>query len=433
VTPAFLIVLFLGSLVVSALAAIGVRVLQEFSHHELDEYCQKRQREALFGEIHDRHEEVAIGVQCLQVIAVVTLIMSMAWWWFGPGCKAVAADGAGSCGVISLIVAHLIGALLLVVTTVWLPDAVAQVGAAPFLFHTWKLWVVASYVFYPLAQGSQAAHAFLRRLAGCTDDEESEEEAFEDEIRSIATEGLRDGLLEADAFEMIEGVMKLNEVDVADVMTPRSKIDAIDIHVPWIDVLKFVMEVGRTRIPVYNKSFDRVIGILYVKDLLPELARPDRQHRPLREILRPPTFVPKSKAVDDLLQEFQRTHNHIAVVLDEYQAVAGLITIEDVLEEIVGEIIDEHDQEEEDRGEIRKIDEQTADVAGHAHLDDINEELGLELPEDDEVEVDTISGLVVSQLGHIPKRGEQIEVGNVKVIVTEVTRRRIERVRIERE
>jgi CBS domain containing-hemolysin-like protein len=196
----------------------------------------------------------------------------------------------------------------------------------------------------------------------------------------------------------------------------------------WSDGLDFVIRAGRTRFPVCGKSLDDVQGILYVKDLLPELAKDEEDRPPLAELARPATFVPRTKAVDDLLQEFQKSHNHMAVVVDEYQAVAGLITIEDVLEEIVGEIVDEHDREEHD--DERAIDERTGEALATAHLDEINEMLGIDLPEDDEV--DTIGGLVLSQLGRIPKSGEKVTTGNVRVTVLAATSRRIERVRIEK-
>jgi CBS domain containing-hemolysin-like protein len=226
---------------------------------------------------------------------------------------------------------------------------------------------------------------------------------------------------------MIEGVIELGDIDVADIMTPRSRMDALQVDLGWPEVLEFVVRAARTRIPVYGESLDDIRGILYVKDLLPELAADTDQRRPLAELIRSAAFVPHTKAVDDLLDEFQKSHNHMAIVVDEYHAVTGLITIEDVLEEIVGEIVDEHDQEEPE--EIHLIDDRSAEAMAAAHLDDLNEQLGIDLPEDDEF--DTISGLVLSRLQRIPEAGETLQVGNVRITILAATPRRIDRVRLD--
>jgi magnesium and cobalt transporter len=181
-------------------------------------------------------------------------------------------------------------------------------------------------------------------------------------------------------------------------------------------------------LPVYGESHDEVVGILHIKDMLQEVARgPQAAHRPISELLRPPFFVPESKRVDDLLQEFQRSRNHIAVVMDEFGGVSGLVTIEDVLEEIVGEIADEHDDA---TGEgIKPIDEHSCEASAHVHIHEINERLGLRLPDDEHF--DTIGGFVFHQLGRIPHVGEEITFDGVKIKVLEAARRRIHRVAIE--
>ena len=195
-------------------------------------------------------------------------------------------------------------------------------------------------------------------------------------------------------------------------------------------MVESVIESGHTRVPVYDKTRDDIVGILYSKDLLPELAKgPDEPRRPLAELLRKPLFVPETKPVDDLLQWFQKSRTHIAVVLDEYGGVSGLVTIEDVLEEIVGEIDDEYDQESED--EIRKIDDDTCEALGRAHVDEINEAMGFDLPENEDF--DTIGGFVFAEFGRVPAVGESITWQDaVRVTVLEASRRRVNRVRLER-
>lgn len=267
----------------------------------------------------------------------------------------------------------------------------------------------------------------LRRLDG-PQTEPTEEEALEDEILSIVAEGEHDGLLEADVREMIEGVIELDDTDVADIMTPRSEMDAIPIDTDWKQIVEFVIQVGRTRIPVFGKNLDDIIGVLYAKDLLAALSSSDPSARKLEGILREARKVPRSTRLDELLQMFLQNRNHLAIVVDEFMHVVGLVTIEDVLEEIVGEIVDEHDQEEV--GEIRHLSEHVAEVHARAHLHEVNEALGTQFPEDGDC--DTLGGFVLSQLCRIPEPGEVVEWQDVRLIVLEANRRRVERIRLER-
>ena len=220
--------------------------------------------------------------------------------------------------------------------------------------------------------------------------------------------------------------MELDDVDVRDIMTPKNEIDALPLNSQWSDVLELFERVRRTRIPVYDQTLDNCVGILYVKDLLTVFAKPGAADiTTVEELLRPAEFVPASKAVDQLLRGFQKDRIHLALVVDEFNAVVGLVTIEDALEEIVGEIIDEDDDLPE---EIFVLPDQRIEALGKAHIDSINGMLGMQLPESDEV--DTVAGLVIHQLGYIPEIGDQIEVAGTCIEVIEATKRRIERVRL---
>jgi CBS domain containing-hemolysin-like protein len=181
---------------------------------------------------------------------------------------------------------------------------------------------------------------------------------------------------------------------------------------------------------VYDKTRDDIAGILYSKDLLPELFKSSGEpSRPLAELLRKPLFVPETKPVDDLLKLFQKSRTHIAVVLDEFGGVSGLVTIEDVLEEIVGEIDDEYDQKTEEI--VRKIDDDVCEALGRAHIDEINALMGFGLPE--ETNLDTIGGFVFTEFGRVPAPGDSITWNDsVRITVLEASRRRVNRVRLER-
>ena len=413
--------LAVSGLMVTCIAAIGAKSLAEFSRHELGEICRRRGANDKLGQIIRRHEQVAMAAETLQVIATAGVIGAGAFWvWLAPK-----ADGPAEWVLLALIVA--VGSLVLLAVEIWIPRAVARLWAEPILYVTWSFWVALGVAMLPLVLGARLVDTVLHRIVGRLP-EVHDEESFEDEIRTIVTEGHREGLLEEDAREMIEGVIELGDVQVSEIMAPRTDMVSISLSLSWQGMLQTVIKVGHTRIPVYQKNRDDIVGILYTKDLLRGLVgtagEPDASWTSL---LREPYFIPETKPVDVLLQEFQRTRNHMAVVLDEYGGVSGLVTMEDVLEEIVGEIVDESDKDLVDG--IKEIDSRTAEALGKIHVDEINERLALKLPDDGDF--DTIGGFVFTHLGHVPTVGEELVVGNVRITVLEASNRRIGRVRVE--
>ncbi len=422
-TTAVLFWICLTALLTTTISSLGCRALREFSHHDLDELCRRRGARTRYGEIVREHEQVALGIEMVASISAVLSVVSGLLWsqhrW------QLVADSSWL--VLLGITTGL--SLLMMATALWIPVTTARLFAAPFLFYTWHFWRLLYRLALPLVWTARVLDAVLHRIAGQTHVED-DEESLEEEIRTIVTEGHREGLLEEDAREMIEGVIELGDADVSEIMTPRTDMHMIHADMPWDEVVADVIETGHTRTPVFEKNRDDVIGLLYSKDLLPELATGNAESRtPIRDLLRKPVFVPETKAVDDLLQMFQQMHTHIAVVLDEYGGVAGLVTIEDVLEEIVGEIVDEYDEEVAE--EIQRIDENTCEALGRTHVDQINETMHLDLPDDGDF--DTIGGFVFTELGRIPLPGEKLLwQDKVCIEVLEATKRRIERVRIER-
>jgi CBS domain containing-hemolysin-like protein len=281
----------------------------------------------------------------------------------------------------------------------------------------------------PLVWVAMAIDALLHRAAG-RDPQQPDEESIEEEIRTIVSEGHREGLLEEEAREMIEGVIELGDAVVSHIMTPRTELHMIQLDTPWDEVVESVIECEHTRVPVFDRTRDEIVGILYSKDLLPELAKPPAEPRPrLTDHLRKPLFVPETKPVTDLLRFFQKSRTHVAVVLDEFGGVSGLVTIEDVLEEIVGEIDDEYDQKSEE--EIRKIDDDVCEALGRTHVDEINTVMGFDLPENEDF--DTVGGFVFAEFGRVPAVGESLTWRDtVRITVLEASRRRVNRVRLER-
>ncbi|MDX1963067.1 MAG: hemolysin family protein [Pirellulales bacterium] len=294
------------------------------------------------------------------------------------------------------------------------------------LLATWPYWRLWHLLLAPLTQWQVSARNSLATQPAATHQDEAEED-LEEEIRSIVNAGQREGLIENDEREMIESVMELNQVTVAQIMTPRIDMVSMAADLGWDAVLRFASEHGHTRLPVHGKSRDEIVGILHLKDVLGELARPQQARRSLRALLRRPFFVPETKPVNEMLQEFQRGRTHLAIVLDEYGGVSGLVTIEDVLEEIVGEIADEHDDALVDG--IKQLDDTTFEALARVRLEDLNSRLQLDLPEDESFE--TIGGYVFHELGRIPAVGEILEKPNMRIKVLDGNRRRLDRLLIE--
>lgn len=406
------------SLLAACLAAIGSRALRAFSRTDLQEVCEKRDRLDRFGEILRQHEMTALGVELIGAFAVALFAVSAFVW----------SEGREESRTMLLLEAGGIGLLLALLRTA-APWAISRVFAEPFLYYTWPVWRLVGALASPLRAGAKLIDAVLHRLAG-RDASPPDEESIGEEIRTIVTEGHREGLLEEDAREMIEGVIELGDADVSSIMTPRTDMHMLQVDLTWDELVADVVDLGHTRIPVFGESRDDLVGVLYVKDLIAELAKPDTTtRRSIRELARKPIFVPETKALDDLLTMFQQERTHIALVLDEYGGLAGLVTIEDVLEEIVGEIVDEYDEEVEEG--VRDLGGGVLEAVGRTHVDEINELLGLGLPEDGDF--DTIGGYVFSELGRVPVAGESVEhLGTARVTVLEASLRRIERVRVER-
>ncbi len=231
-------------------------------------------------------------------------------------------------------------------------------------------------------------------------------------------------LLDADALSMIEGVLQVSEMQVRDIMIPRSQMDVIDITDPPEKFIPFVIETAHSRFPVIEENKDDVIGILLAKDLLRYYAGEDFE---VRDMLRPAVFIPESKRLNVLLKEFRSNRNHIAIVVDEYGGVAGLVTIEDVLEQIVGDIEDEYDFDETEDNIIRDVNGRYR-VKALTEIADFNEALATDFSDE---EYSTIGGLVVSKFGHLPKRGEQITIGNLRFTALRADSRRLHSMNVE--
>jgi len=302
-----------------------------------------------------------------------------------------------------LLMAALITVPLLWVFTSVLAAALARYLSSSILATGLPLVKFLTRLCWPLTTAVSFIDEVVRRLSGANLHDEDESEA---ELLQSIDQTQREGGLDEEAANMLENIVEFTNTDVAEIMTPRTDIQGIELTDDLAEIRAFIGEVGHSRIPVYRENLDQILGVLYVRDLVPYLGE-DPDHFRLEPLLRQPIIVPGSKPVRKLLADFQRSEVHMAVVVDEYGGTEGLVTIEDVLEEIVGEIRDEHEPEGEEEPALVSIDEHRAEVDGRYHIDDLNERLGLALPEDDDF--DTIGGFVLAQLGHVPSDGESFE------------------------
>jgi len=281
----------------------------------------------------------------------------------------------------------------------------------------WATWVMRPIVFVLTA----ITRLILRMLGGRA--QVRGPFVTEEELKMLVSVGEEEGVLEEEEREMIHGIFEMGDMLVRELMVPRTDLVAIEVNEPVEKAVDLVTKHGHTRIPVYDGNLDHIVGVLYAKDLLRAVVR--GEHKTLREIARKPYFTPESNKVQDVLRDLRKNRVHMAIVVDEYGGTAGAVTIEDILEEIVGPIQDEYDIGEED--EIQFISPNEVVLDGRVSVDDVNELLKLSIAADD---YDTIGGYVLNQLGAAPKVGATLKLGNAELRVEAVQGTRIKKVRI---
>jgi magnesium and cobalt transporter len=254
----------------------------------------------------------------------------------------------------------------------------------------------------------------------------SSEPKSRDELLEIIKDAADNHLLDAEALSIIEGAMDVSSLHARELMVPRSQIMALSLHATPTEILEQIIESGHSRYPVFGESMDDIHGILLVKDLLP-IVLGGNDNFSIEPILRPANIVPESKRLNVLLREFREDRYHMALVMDEYGSISGLITIEDILEEIVGEIEDETDVEEELTDFIKQVSDTDYIIKALAPIEDINEYFGLTLSDDD---FDTLGGILMQAFGHLPKRNEEVELDNLRFRVLYADNRQIHLVRL---
>jgi CBS domain containing-hemolysin-like protein len=400
------------------LASSATRALTDFPRHELKQYCDRKGKPHRYKQIMDVHEELGVATQSFQMtcLCVGLMLGSVACfiWKDVPTSTALLWFTAGVVFVFTTLL-----------TQVWIPVAIAATHSISFLFHTWPMWQLASRVIHPLVAGVQFTSAFFSRLSGTNHNDDDSEE-FDDEILSVVSEYAFDGEVGKDERLMIEGVIKLDDNNVASIMTPRSKVDSLSIDSTWDAMVETLLDTRRSRLPVYEGNRDTIVGMLFAKDVLAEAVKPPHQRQSIHSLMRKPLTVTENTRLNHLLKLFLESHVHLAIVVDEAFSVAGIVTIEDVIEEIVGEIVDEVDTDEPIL--IRRISDKEAIIEGHTPIDDINAQLHTEFPENGDY--DTIAGLILTRLKDIPKRGKSLNMHNAQITIEKSTLRQIASVRV---
>lgn len=333
--------------------------------------------------------------------------------------------GASVVSGLSIVVITIIMSYFSLVLGELTPKKIAMQAPEKISFKVVGILLFFSKVFAPFVKVLSVSTNAMVRLLGYNPHAD-EETLTEEEIRMMVDVGGEKGVIEDVQKEMINNIFEFDDLDAGDIMTHRTDMTAVDVNDPIMDVVKTAIDSGYSRIPVFDDDPDNIIGIIYVKDLLRYIGTDLPKHA-MRKIMRTPMYVPESKSCGDLFKEMTSKHTQMAVVVDEYGGTAGLVTIEDIIEAIVGNIQDEYDDEEE---EISKINETTFTIDGLTDIDELDEIIGKDLPEGD---YDTIAGYIISQLGYLPKQGEHSEVmfENIRFTVLEVENRRIEKVKVE--
>jgi putative hemolysin len=353
--------------------------------------------------------------------AAVSLVDSLAKVFEGLG---MAAGGATN---LSLIIVTIILALFTIVFAELVPKTLALANAERFAIVLSLPIEFLARALGPVIALLTGVTTAITRLFGATISNEASITA--EELRLIVERGGEQGVLEAEEEQMINAVIELGSRRVHEVMVPRIAMAVMQIPATLDEAIDTIVEHGHSRIPVYEESVDEILGILYAKDLLPILRESSGPRPDLRTLLRTPVYIPESMTVDDLLHEFQRRKVHIAIVLDEYGGTAGLVTIEDLLEEIVGEIQDEYDVEEP---MVVRISDDEARLDGRASVDDLADLFDVSLGLEDEDEYDTVGGLIYHRIGGVPAPGDRVDVDGLTLTVETTDGRRVGKVLVVR-
>jgi putative hemolysin len=388
--------------------------LRDFSRARLAEYLELHGRSRWLDPTWDHRQDLIFITAFWRLLANTLVLLGMLRLFAAPG--------------RSINIEYLLGTLAtmitLLVASVAVPHAAARYAGAKIIGAFVALLGALRFVMLPITKIMHATDDLVRRAAGASGEPEPQE--IEQEIMSVVEEGEKEGVVDEEEREMIESVIEFRATQAGQIMTARPEIVGLDLHATLNEVKRTLEESGHSRVPVYDGTLDHIVGVLYARDLLKHLGLPPENFN-IRSAIRPAIYVPETKPLRDLLNDFRLQKVHIAIILDEYGGTAGLVTIEDILEELVGDISDEHEPTEP--AMLRRLDDQTWEADARVYLDELNRQVGLTIPEDQGY--DTLGGFVSTTLGRIPTPGAQFEHANTKYTVLDAEPQKINRVKIE--
>jgi CBS domain containing-hemolysin-like protein len=388
--------------------------LRDFSRSRLEDALGSHKRtQWLESTIENRTDLIFVTAIGLLLANMAMLLLPLRLF-YAPGRQVWVQYTAG------IAVAGVLGALF----SVAIPMALSHYAGESMIAMSVQFLHGLRIALSPATRLMHAIDSLVRRLTGGSS--EPEPDQIEKDILSVVEEGEKEGVVDEQEREMIESVIEFRDTQAGQTMTPRPEIVAIGLGAPLEEVKRTIEESGHSRIPVYDGTLDHIVGILYARDLLGHLGLPPEQFD-MRNAIRPAIFVPETKPLRDLLKEFRDRKVHLAIVLDEYGGTAGLVTIEDILEELVGEISDEHEPHEP--ASFTRLSPTAFEADARLYIDEANRLFGLKLPED--AGYDTLGGYVSTQVGHIPQKGTMFEQTGLRFTVLDAEPQRVKRVKVE--
>ncbi|MGB1125139.1 MAG: hemolysin family protein [Phycisphaeraceae bacterium] len=392
--------------------------LKTFSRRRLTERLESVGKEELAENLIDRVDAMMLVTGMLRI--VLSSAIALGVFYVIESSEAFASPWK------DYTVTLFISTLLLSVFIIAIPTSWARYSSESLLSISATPLLTLTVIFAPIAAVLQLIDPMVRRISGVDLVGDNDNDLSEEVLSTIEQHDTEEEIDQAQR-DMLEKIIELSDRSAGEIMTPRTDVDGMEAVQELMRVRQAVLDIGHSRIPVYEESLDNIVGILYVRDLVSFVG--SEEDFALKELLREPYLVPESKPVVDLLSEFKLRKVHLAIVLDEYGGTAGLVTIEDILEEIVGEIQDEYEEDEVEPA-IQEIGMGVHEADARVEIPHLEDQLDIDLPEDREY--DTVGGLVFAELGRIPEVGESFEIEGHKVTVTDAERTKVLKVRIEK-
>lgn len=433
----------LGTVGILVLVTLHCFCLRDFSRSRLEELCQKMGNPERFSRILQNHDRHLLLSEVVLLVLLMVAIVSASELFLLHGSQLVPLDRVSGASLAkwwpTLLTVGNIVALLLAATffLVAFPWTLARVIGERWLYHTlplfsWIYWLL-SPIWFVVFRLDRIIHRVFELPEP---DSEAATHMLTEELLSVVNESQREGIIQSTASNMIHRVIDLQNEDVASIMTPRTDMETIEADVLLSDAMSHVLESGFSRMPVIREGIDDIVGILYARDLLSHATASGESEdgsasaageQTAADIAREVLYAPESQGIGDLLEAMRSKKVHMAVVVDEYSGVSGVVTMEDILEEIVGDISDEYDKQDDTLW--KKHTDGVTEVDARYHLDDLNQEYSYGFPEDEEF--DTIGGFALSCFGRIPSVGEAQEWNSLKLVVLEADERSVSKIRIE--